>query len=210
MTTISSQNKKVAIIDYGAGNLRSVTNAVVYLGYQPQVTSDAAKVIDAAAVILPGVGAAADTMQSLTRAGLDRAIHKVVDAGKPLFAVCVGFQILFSITDEGGKLPCLGIIQGEVKKLPLGLKIPHMGWNLVNQRIDHPIFNGIPNPAYFYFVHSYFATPWNQAVIAGTTEYGSCWCSMVKNGSVVATQFHPEKSGPYGLRMYKNFLESAL
>ena len=124
-----------------------------------------------------------------------------------LFAVCVGMQLLFSGTEEGGWHKCLGIISGAVRKLPSGLKIPHMGWNQVKQWVAHPIFEGTPDEANFYFVHSYYADPEDMSVVAGTTDYGVSLCSVLIRGNLVATQFHPEKSGLYGLRMYANFLK---
>ena len=199
----------IAIIDYGAGNLRSVTNALVKLGYQPKVTREPEDVLNAAAVIFPGVGAAADAMQSLRDSGLDEAIQEVIRADQPLFAICVGMQVLMSSTEEGGWNECLGIIPGTVKKLPAGLKVPHIGWNQVKQMARHPIFEDIPDESNFYFVHSYYAEPEDITVIAGTTEYGVALCSVLIKDNLVATQFHPEKSGTIGLRMYDNFLKMA-
>jgi len=199
----------IAIIDYGAGNLRSVTNALVKLGYQPKVTREPEDVVNAAAVIFPGVGAAADAMQSLRDSGLDEAIREVIREGQPLFAVCVGMQVLLSSTEEGGWNECLGIIPGTVKKLPAGLKVPHIGWNQVKQMVQHPIFEDIPDESNFYFVHSYYAEPEDTTVVAGTTEYGVTLCSVLIKDNLVATQFHPEKSGAIGLRMYANFLKMA-
>ena len=199
----------IAIIDYGAGNLRSVTNALVKLGYQPKVTRDPEDVLNAAAVIFPGVGAAADAMQSLRDSGLDEAIQEVIRADQPLFAICVGMQVLMSSTEEGGWNECMGIIPGTVKKLPAGLKVPHIGWNQVKQMARHPIFEDIPDESNFYFVHSYYAEPEDITVVAGTTEYGVTLCSVLIKDNLVATQFHPEKSGTIGLRMYDNFLKMA-
>lgn len=199
----------IAVVDYGAGNLRSVANAIARLGYQPTVTSDPGDLRDASAVILPGVGAAADTMRNLERLGLSEAICRVVADGLPMLAICVGMQVLFEETEEGGRHRCLGIIPGVVRRLPAGLKIPHMGWNQVNQKIRHPLFDSIPDGANFYFVHSYCAEPKEPAVVAGTTEYGASFCSAAVTGNLMATQFHPEKSGENGLRMYENFLRLA-
>jgi glutamine amidotransferase len=199
----------IAVIDYGAGNLHSVTNALVKLRYQPKVTREPEDVLHAAAVIFPGVGAAADAMQSLKESGLDEAIQEVVRQGQPLFAVCVGMQVLMSSTEEGGLNECLGIIPGTVKRLPAGLKVPHMGWNQVKQLARHPIFDDIPDESNFYFVHSYYAEPEDNTVVAGTTEYGVTLCSVLIKNNLVATQFHPEKSGAIGLKMYDNFLKMA-
>ena len=203
-------DKVIALIDYGAGNLRSVANAIKKLGYHPRVTGDPGEVLDAAAVILPGVGAAADTMNSLEKLGMTDAIRQLIQQRSPLFAICVGLQILFSGTEEGGWHECLGVIPGKVKRLPQGLKIPHIGWNQVKQRFSHPVFEGIPDEANFYFVHSFYAEPEDMSVVAGTTSYGVSMCSMVIKDNLIATQFHPEKSGEHGLKMYANFLKIAL
>jgi len=200
----------IAIIDYGAGNVRSVANAIAKLGHESMVTSNPGDVLGAAAVILPGVGAAADTMHSLAKSGMSEAIQQLISEERPLFAVCVGMQVLFSGTEEGGWHECLGVLPGTVKRLRSGNKIPHMGWNQVSQRVVHPIFDGIPDEANFYFVHSYYADPRDASVVAGTTDYGVSMCSVLIRGSLVATQFHPEKSGEYGLRIYANFLKTAL
>jgi glutamine amidotransferase len=161
-------------------------------------------------VFLPGVGAAADTMKSLSAAGIDQAVKKLVELKKPLFAICVGLQVLLSTTEEGGEHACLGIIPGRVCRLPIGLKIPHMGWNQVKQIHPHPIFSGIPDNTNFYFVHSYYALPGDSSVVAGKTEYGPEFCSMIIRDNLFATQFHPEKSGEFGLKMYSNFLKLAV
>jgi glutamine amidotransferase len=199
----------IAVIDYGAGNLRSVSNALVKLGYRPKVTREPEDVCNAAAVIFPGVGAAADAMQSLKESGLDEAIREVIREGQPLFAVCIGMQVLMSSTEEGGWNECLGVIPGTVKKLPAGLKVPQIGWNQVKQLVRHPIFDDIPDESNFYFVHSYYAEPEDMTVVAGTTEYGVTLCSVIIKDNLVATQFHPEKSGAIGLKMYDNFLKMA-
>jgi imidazole glycerol-phosphate synthase subunit HisH len=199
----------IAVIDYGAGNLRSVTNALVKLGYQPKVTREPEDVVNATAVIFPGVGAAADVMQSLREAGMDEAIKEAINENQPFFAICVGMQVMLSATEEGGLNECLGIIPGTVRRLPAGLKVPHIGWNQVRQVSAHPIFKGIPDGSNFYFVHSYYAEPEDASVVAGTTEYGVNLCSVLIKDNLIATQFHPEKSGALGLRMYTNFLDLA-
>jgi glutamine amidotransferase len=205
------RNKKmIAVIDYGAGNLGSVTNAIGRLGYQLKVTRNPEEVLKAKAVFLPGVGAAGDTVASLERLGMIDAIWQLTRDNRPLFAICVGLQILLSLTEEGGPHKCLGIIPGRVRRLPEGLKIPHMGWNQVRQKVKHPIFDGVPNEANFYFVHSYYAEPEDKEVVAGTTEYGLSICCMIIKSNLIATQFHPEKSGEWGLKMYSNFLNLAL
>jgi glutamine amidotransferase len=202
-------NEKVTVIDYGAGNLGSVTNALARLGYDYVITGNPADMENAAAVILPGVGAAGDTVKKLEESGLAAAITSRIAADKPLFAICVGLQVMLGNTEENGIHRCLGIVPGNVKKLPAGLKVPHMGWNQVNRKMEHPIFAGIPDGTNFYFVHSYYADPDDKSVIAATTDYGVSFCSMIIKDNLIATQFHPEKSGEIGLRMYTNFLNMA-
>jgi glutamine amidotransferase len=200
----------IAIVDYGAGNLRSVVNAVNKLGYRPTVTSSPDDVLKAQAVILPGVGAAADTMVNLKKLGLDSSIRHFISENRPFLGVCIGLQILFASTEEGGWHRCLDIIPGLVHKLPSKLKIPHMGWNQVKQKLSNPIFDGIPDEANFYFVHSYYVEPEDRSLVTGETEYGIPICSVLTRGNMVATQFHPEKSGEVGLRFYDNFIKIAL
>ena len=200
----------IVVIDYGAGNLRSVVNAIARLGYQPRITSDPGEVLKAQAVILPGVGAAADTMANLKRLKLVAPIRQLIAENRPFFGVCIGLQILFTSTEESGGHECLGIIPGRVRRLPSGLKIPHMGWNQVKQVIPHPVFEGIPDEANFYFVHSYYVEAEDRSLVAGETEYGIRLCSVIARGNLVATQFHPEKSGEIGLKLYDNFIKLAL
>jgi glutamine amidotransferase len=200
----------IAIIDYGAGNLRSVVNAISRLGYQAKVTSSPREVLTAEAVILPGVGAAPDTIANLQKLGLTDPLRRFIAEGRPFLGVCIGLQILFSGTEEGGWHECLGIIPGVVRRLPPGLKIPHMGWNQVRQKISHPIFSGISDEANFYFVHSYYVEPDDKSLVAGETDYGIPICSVIARGNLVATQFHPEKSGEVGLKIYDNFIKIAL
>lgn len=200
----------IAIIDYGAGNLRSVVNAITKLGYQLKITSNPSEVLNARAVILPGVGAAAYTMKSLRKLGLVSPICQLITDGRPFFGVCIGLQILFTGTEEGGWHECLGVIPGQVRRLPTRLKVPHMGWNQVRQRASHPLFNGIPDEANFYFVHSYYVEPDDKSLVVADTEYGIPICSVIARGNLVATQFHPEKSGEFGLKMYYNFIKLAL
>ena len=199
----------IAIIDYGAGNIRSVINAVTSLGYQAVISSDPAEILGAEAVFLPGVGAGGDTMVSLRNLGLVDVIRRLAAENKPLIGICIGLQVLFTGTEEGGWYECLDLIPGRVKKLPEGLKIPHMGWNQVKQKFQHPLFEGIPDNSDFYFVHSYYGDPEDKSVIAAETSYGISFCSAVARGNLVATQFHPEKSGEMGLRVYDNFIRFA-
>jgi len=200
----------IVIVDYGAGNLRSVLNALVSLGYQAKIASSPSELASGKAAILPGVGAAADSMGNLEKLGLVNAIRHFIAEGRPFLGVCIGLQLLLTGTEEGGWHECLDVIPGVVRRLPAGLKIPHMGWNQLKQRASHPIFNGIPDETDFYFTHSFYAEPKDESVVAGTTSYGLPMCSMILKDNLIATQFHPEKSGEYGLRMYANFLKTAL
>lgn len=200
----------IAIIEYGAGNLRSVVNAVSKLGYHSKVTSSSTDVLNARAVILPGVGAAADTMANLRSRRLISPLRQFIVENRPFLGICIGLQILFTGTEEGGWHKCLDIFQGTVRRLPPQLKIPHMGWNQVKQKTFHPVFNGIPDEANFYFVHSFYAEPDDRTLVAGETEYGILICSVIARGNLVATQFHPERSGEVGLKFYDNFLKHAL
>ncbi len=200
---------KLVIVDYEAGNLRSVARAVAHAGGQALITSSARDVERADALIVPGVGAAADTMANLKRHALVDPIREYIASGRPFLGVCMGQQALFDVSEEGGEHPCLGVVPGRVVRLPPGLKVPHMGWNQVRIVRPHPIFDGIPDGSYFYFVHSYYPRPDDPAVIIGETEYGVTFASVVARDSVVATQFHPEKSSAMGLRMYENFLRIA-
>jgi glutamine amidotransferase len=200
---------RIAILDYGAGNIRSVERAVGHAGYDAQVTSHAVDALAADALILPGVGAAANTMEMLRERRLVEPIREAIDNGVPFLGVCMGLQALFDYSEEGGQHDCLGVMPGRVRRITGVTKIPHMGWNTVRQTAKHPVFEGIPSGAYFYFVHSYCADPQDGSVVIGETEYGIAFPSVVARGNLVATQFHPEKSGDAGLRLYANFLGAA-
>jgi glutamine amidotransferase len=197
---------KIAIINYGAGNLRSVAKAFERIGYPGEVTTDPKVVAAADAVVLPGVGAALDTMTNLHARGMVDVIHQVVARGRPFFGVCVGLQVLFESSEEDGA-ECLGVLKGRVRRFGPGLKVPHMGWNQVEAQPGHPLFAGVPAASNFYFVHSYYPEPADPGVVLGRTEYGLRFCSAIARGSLVGTQFHPEKSGDLGLRLYQNFVE---
>ncbi len=200
---------RIAILDYGAGNLRSVARAVAHAGYEARVTARPADALAADAVILPGVGAAADTMRNLDERRLAEPVRRVIEAGTPFLGVCMGMQALLTVSEEGGEHPCLDVIPGRVRRLTGAAKIPHMGWNTVRQLRSHPVFDGIPDGSYFYFVHSYYADPHDRTTVIGETDYGLAFASVIAHDSLVATQFHPEKSGAAGLRLYANFLQAA-
>jgi glutamine amidotransferase len=204
---------KVLIVDYGAGNLRSVARTVTHLGYEPVISVEARALDDAHAVIVPGVGAAADTMRNLNKVGLVQPLRDYIASGRHFLGVCMGQQALLSVSEEGGGQDLLDVIKGRVRRFPsgleTGLKVPHMGWNQVWQRVKHPVFEGIADGANFYFVHSYYPDPDDRSVVIGETEYGVRFASVLAKGNLVATQFHPEKSGEDGLRFYGNFLQMA-
>ena len=202
---VSSNSPNIVIIDYESGNLRSVARAVERAGVTPTVTSNPAALDEADGVILPGVGSGPAAMGALQSRGLVRPLLDYIAGGRPFLGVCLGLQLLLDATDEGDA-DCLGLVPGRVRRLPDGLKVPHMGWNTVRFQREHPLWDGIPQDSHFYFVHSYYADPQERADVAGLTEYGVPFCSIYARDNVVATQFHPEKSGETGLRIYANFV----
>ncbi len=197
----------IAVIDYGAGNLGSVVNALEHLGIPHVVTDDPATLLGAAGVIFPGVGATADSMRNLRERGLVDVLRAVAESGRPLFGVCVGQQVLFGTSYEGDPHPCLGILGGEVRRFPDNdeLIVPHMGWNGVSVLRPHPLFVGIPDGTEFYFVHSYYCAPDDESIVLGATDYGASFPAAIERGNMMATQFHPEKSGKWGLQIYRDF-----
>jgi glutamine amidotransferase len=203
-----SDSIKLVVIDYGSGNLRSVAKALETVGVSPIVTGDANQIASADAVVLPGVGSGPAAMDALRQRDLVEPIRECVTSGRPFLGVCLGLQLLLDRTEEGNA-DCLGSVAGRVKRLPDGLKVPHMGWNSVRFKQEHPVFEGIPQDSHFYFVHSYYAAPDDDTWVAGTTDYGVSFCSIYARDNVVATQFHPEKSGRMGLRIYQNFVTLA-
>lgn len=196
---------RIAVVDYGAGNLRSVARALQASGAETVVTDRPRDLIAAHGVVLPGVGAAGSAMRGLAERGLIDPLREVVASGKPFLGVCLGLQVLMSWSDENGGVECLGVIPGRVSRLPEGLKVPHIGWNQARQRRDHRLFDGVADGANFYFVHSYVVVPEDSADVISVTEYGVEFASAVARNNVVATQFHPEKSSAAGLRVYHNF-----
>ena len=203
-----SDSIKLVVIDYESGNLRSVAKALESIGVSPIVTGDASQIASADAVVLPGVGSGPAAMDALRQRNLVEPIRECVASGRPFLGVCLGLQLLLDRTEEGGA-DCLGWVAGRVRRLPDGLKVPHMGWNSVRFKREHPVFKGIPQDSHFYFVHSYYAAPDDETWVAGTTDYGVSFCSIYAKDNVVATQFHPEKSGRMGLRIYQNFVTLA-
>jgi len=202
---------RVVIVDYGAGNLGSVARAVRHVGYCPDVTHDCRALDDAEALIVPGVGAAADTMRNLRERGLEQPIREYIASGRPFLGVCMGMQALFTRSEEDKGQDCLDIVPGVMRRFEgKGLKVPHMGWNTVRQVRQHPVFESIPDNAYFYFVHSYYADEVDPSIVIGETEYGRPFPAIIARDNIVAAQFHPEKSSDHGLRIYANFLRHAL
>ncbi|MBN1855505.1 MAG: imidazole glycerol phosphate synthase subunit HisH [Dehalococcoidia bacterium] len=197
----------IAVMDYGAGNLRSVMSALRNVGADATIVESPRDITHARAMILPGVGAAADTMENLRSRGLADAVIEWIKADRPFMGICMGLQVLFTQSDEGGGQDCLGVLPGRVRKLPSTLKVPHMGWNQVHYKFESPLFRGIPDGSNFYFVHSFVAQPDDPTTILAETDYAGRFCSAVQKGNLVATQFHPEKSGALGLQVYRNFLE---
>lgn len=214
--------KTVAIVDYGMGNLRSVSQAVQHvakgLPWQVVVSSQARQIEQAERIVLPGQGAMPDCMRELDSSGLRQAVLGSIDAGKPLFGVCVGMQMLLDRSEEG-PTDGLGVFGGSVRRFELEhalqadgsrYKVPHMGWNQVSQVAHdgrvHAMWDGIADLSAFYFVHSFYAQPSDPRNIAGETEYGTRFASAIARGTIFATQFHPEKSASAGLRLYRNFL----
>jgi imidazole glycerol-phosphate synthase subunit HisH len=196
----------IAIIDYGAGNIRSIEKALEHVGAVVQVTDDPSVVTRAQAVVLPGVGSGGAAMARMTQRGLDDSIRQSTEQGKPFLGICLGMQLLADHHAEG-EVDGLGLFAGEVRRIPHGPKIPHMGWNQVKpQHSGLAIFEGIQPDAYFYFAHSYYVEPQDQQGVAAVTDYGSPFCSVIVTERVWGTQFHPEKSGSVGLQLLKNFV----
>jgi len=199
----------IAIIDYGVGNLRSVEKAFQFIGCKACVTSDVSAVESADAVVLPGVGAFSDAMDNLEKAGMTEVVKKAVNADKPFLGICLGMQLLFDYSEEGGENPKgLGLFGGAIRQLPLdmGLKVPHMGWNSLKTRKDCVLFKGLAGNPYVYFVHSFYLDAKDKDIVSATALYGVEFDAAIGKGRVFATQFHPEKSGEVGLKILKNWV----
>ncbi|MDD3253346.1 MAG: imidazole glycerol phosphate synthase subunit HisH [Lachnospiraceae bacterium] len=198
----------IAIIDYDAGNIKSVEKALLALGEEPVVTRDKDTILAADKVILPGVGSFGDAMGRLRQYGLVEVIHQVVEQGTPFLGICLGLQLMFERSDESDGVEGLGILKGEILKIPdcEGLKIPHMGWNSLAIRPGTRLFAGVEQGAYVYFVHSYYLKAADPQIVAATAEYSTHIHAAVECGNVFACQFHPEKSSDVGLQILKNFI----
>ena len=199
----------VAIIDYGAGNIKSVENAVKFLGHDAVLTRDSEVILSADHVILPGVGAFGDAMGKLKEYGLTNVIYDVVDKKIPFLGICLGLQLMFESSDESKGVAGLGLLKGKILRIPEkeGLKIPHMGWNNIKVREDSRLFQGLPENPYVYFVHSYYLKAEDESVVAAMTDYSVNIHAAVEKDNLFACQFHPEKSSDTGLKILKNFIE---
>lgn len=199
----------IAIIDYDAGNLRSVEKALIALGETPVITRDAQILLVADKVILPGVGSFGDAMDKLYQYELVSVIEQIVEKGTPFLGICLGLQLLFERSDETMGVAGLGILEGEILRIPdcEGLKIPHMGWNSLEVSKSSKLLTGLGNEPYVYFVHSYYLKARDEAIVAATTEYSTHIHAAVEKGNVFACQFHPEKSSDVGAKILKNFVE---
>jgi len=202
------QSKSVVLIDYGAGNIRNVEKALEAVGVATVRTSEPSVVEEADVIVMPGVGAFGDMMAALRARGLVEPIVAGAQAGKPLLGICVGLQVLFEVGEEMGEHEGLGLFAGRVKRFEVNeLKVPHIGWNQVDQRVEHPIFEGIESGKYAYFVHSYHPVPDDPSLIMATTDYGYDFASICGRDNIIGIQFHPEKSQQTGLRLLRNFAE---
>ncbi len=199
----------IAIIDYDAGNIKSVEKALQKLGAEVVITKDADVILEADKVILPGVGAFGDAMANLNKYGLVEVIHQVVEKGTPFLGICLGLQLLFERSDETPGVDGLGILKGEILRIPEkdDLKIPHMGWNSLHLQNEGRLYRGIQEQAYVYFVHSYYLKAEEPEIVKATTDYSVNIHASVEKGNVFACQFHPEKSSDVGLNILKNFVE---
>jgi glutamine amidotransferase len=203
----SNGTPEIVVVDYDAGNLRSVQRALEAVGQRVRVTPDPREVERAEALVLPGVGSAQDCMRKLADRDLMQPLREYAASGKPFLGVCVGLQLLYDGSEEGGGVECLGILRGTVRRFPVetGIKVPQIGWNNVSIHRAHPLLEGVPDGTYFYFVHSYYVDPRDSKTIVASAEYGLDFAAIVAHDNVVATQFHPEKSADLGLRLYANF-----
>ena len=199
----------IAIIDYGAGNLKSVEKALLSMGEECAITRDAKELLSADKVILPGVGAFGDAMAQLKKYELDKVIHEIVDKNTPFLGICLGLQLLFEGSDESEGVEGLNILEGKIVRIPdkEGLKIPHIGWNSLELQNNGRLFEGLEQNPYVYFVHSYYLQAKDEQIVKATTDYSARIHASVEKGNVFACQFHPEKSSAVGLKILENFIQ---
>ena len=200
---------KIIIIDYGVGNFRNVQKAFEAIGAAAEISDSVEAARQAEAVVLPGVGAFGDAIHNLRARGLDQPVLEAAKSGKALLGICVGLQLLFDESEEMGRRPGLELLPGKVIRFPAGLTVPHMGWNQIEPKNNHPLLNNITPGDFAYFAHSYYAAPTNPADIIACTNYGQSFASIVGREHICAIQFHPEKSQQVGLQILKNFVEFA-
>jgi glutamine amidotransferase len=203
--TIKTAINKMVIVDYGLGNLASVVNALEKLKIPYEISCDINVLKNAKALILPGVGAAGRGMENLKKRGIDQVIIEQAKKGTPILGICLGMQLLLTLSEEDN-VDCLGLIKGKVKKFDTDLKVPQIGWNQVEAK-NSVLLNDIKNNSYFYFVDSYYCKPADESLVKGITEYGLKFCSVLEKDNLYGVQFHPEKSGDTGLKLLKNFWE---
>lgn len=199
----------IAIIDYGAGNIQSVSKALAHIGCEAFITRDKDKILKADGAVLPGVGSFGDTMDTMIEYGIKDTVIEYTKSGKPFLGICLGLQLLFPKSEESPEAEGLGIFDGSITKIPSGegLKIPHIGWNSLDIKKSDGLFKGIGKNPYVYFVHSYFLNASDKSIVSAQTEYGVTIDAAVEKGNVFATQFHPEKSGETGLKILRNFAD---
>ena len=199
----------IAIIDYGAGNIQSVSKALAHIGCEAFITRDKDKILKADGAVLPGVGSFGDTMDTMTEYGIKDTVIEYTKSGKPFLGICLGLQLLFPKSEESPDAEGLGIFDGSITKIPSGegLKIPHIGWNSLDIKKNDGLFKGIGKNPYVYFVHSYFLNASDKSIVSAQTEYGVTIDAAVEKGNIFATQFHPEKSGETGLKILRNFAD---
>lgn len=201
----------ISILDYGAGNLKSVVNAFRYLGCEVEITNDAQRLMQSQAAVLPGVGSFGDAASCLEKSGLWQPVLDYISGGRPFLGICLGMQLLFQESEESPGVQGLGVFPGKICRIPdgEGLKIPHIGWNSLDQKIETGLLRGIPEESYVYFVHSYYLHTPQREIVSACTQYGVTIDASIESGNVFAAQFHPEKSGQTGLLMLKNFADIA-
>lgn len=207
---MKGRNHMIAIIDYGAGNIKSLQFALEKVGLSAQITIDETVIATSDAIILPGVGAFQDAMQALNNQGLTEIIKREADNGKPVLGICLGMQLFYEISEEDGESEGLGLLKGRVSKITGKVKVPHMGWNTLSKHQSSPLVNQIPDHSFVYFVHSYAVKEYAKKTLIATCDYAGTIPAIVQRGNIIGMQFHPEKSGDIGLKLLENVKEMML